>query len=50
MVTSGMTANVACSKIYQAYGVCTSVPKILTDTKRDNMLGSWPASLRVLNA
>ena len=44
MVGSRMTADVACNKIYQAYGVCTSVTKILTDIKRDNRLGSWPAS------
>ena len=43
-VTSGMTADVICGKIYQAYGVCTGVTKILTDMKRDNRLGSWPAS------
>ena len=50
MVRSGMTADVACDKIYQAYGVGTSVTKILTAMKRDTRLGSWPASLQVLNA
>ena len=47
---SGMTADVACNKIYQAYGVYTSVTKILTAMKRDKRLGPWPASLQVLNA
>ena len=45
-----MTAYVTCDKIYQAYGVGTSVTKILTATKRDKRLGSWSASLQVLNA
>ena len=45
-----MTADVACDKIYQAYGVGTSVTNILTAMKRDKRLGSWPASLQVLNA
>ena len=50
MVRNGMTADVACNKIYQAYGVCTNVIKILATMKRDNRLGPWPNFLQVLNA
>ena len=45
MVRSGMPTDVACNTIYQAYGMGTSVTKILTATKRDKRDGSWPASL-----
>ena len=38
MVRSGMTAAVACDKIYQAYGVGTSVTKILTAMKIHGLL------------
>ena len=48
MVRSGLTADIACDKIYQAYGVKTSVTKILTAMKRDKRDGTWPASLQEL--
>ena len=50
MVRSGMTADVACDRIYEAYGVGYSITKILAAMNRDKRIGSWPASLQVLHA
>ena len=48
MMRSGLTADIACDKIYEAYGVGTSVTKILDGMKRDKRQGSWHALLQVL--
>ena len=49
MVRGGLTANVACDRIYQAYGVRTSVTKILTAMKVAKRQGTWPQSLQTQN-
>lgn len=49
MVRGGLTADIACDKIYQAYGVSMSVTKILTAMKKDGRQGTWPGSLQALN-
>lgn len=44
MIRSGMTADVACDRIYKAYGENTSVTTILRNMKRDKRNG-WPPLL-----
>ena len=48
MIRSGMTADVACDRIYQAYGHSTSVTTILRNMRRDKRAG-WPPVLQTLN-
>lgn len=48
MIRSGMTADVACDRIYQAYGRGTSVTTILRNMRRDKRTG-WPPVMQTLN-
>jgi hypothetical protein len=47
LVRGGLTADVACDRIYQAYGARTSVTKILIAMKKDKQRGQWPPCLHV---
>ena len=47
LVRSGLSAQVACDYVYQAYGMNLAVTKILRKMKADRRTGQWPARLRV---
>ena len=40
-----VSAQVACVKIYRAYGQHTSITSILRSTQQDSKSGIWPAAL-----
>jgi hypothetical protein len=46
MIRSGLTAQIACDEVYQAYGQRESVTNILRAMKRDEMTGKWPPAPR----
>ena len=45
LVRGGLTADVACDRIYQAYGASTPVTKILVAMQKDKQRGQWPPCL-----
>jgi len=47
LVRGGLTADVACDKIYQAYGASNSITTILRAMKKDKERGEWPPSLHL---
>ena len=47
LVRGGLTADVACDKIYQAYGASNSITTILRAMKKDKDRGEWPPSLHL---
>ena len=47
LVRHGVTANVACDKVYEACGRNLPVTTILRKMKRDRRTGDWPEVLMV---
>jgi len=43
MVTSGLSANEACNRIYEVYGESSSVTQIINQMRRDRRNGGHPA-------
>ena len=47
LVATGLSAQVACDMVYQAYGSNLPVTTILRKMKVDRRTGRWPARIRV---